>query len=36
VGDDDEATILTGELAILRHDEVYEQVLDFLAANAAG
>ncbi len=36
VGDDDEATLLTGELAILRHDEVYEQVLDFLAANAAG
>ena len=35
VGEDDEAALLARELAIRRHDRVYEQALEYLAANAA-
>ena len=35
VGEDHEAGLLARELAILRHDQVYEQALEYLAANAA-
>jgi glucose-6-phosphate dehydrogenase assembly protein OpcA len=35
VGQDDEASLVVGELGILRHDKVYEQALEYLAANAA-
>ena len=36
VGQDDEAGLVARELGILRHDKVYEQALEYLAAHAAG
>jgi glucose-6-phosphate dehydrogenase assembly protein OpcA len=35
VEEEDEAGLLARELAILRHDQVYEQALEYLAVNAA-
>ena len=35
VGQDDEAGLVAAELGILKHDKVYEQALDYLAAHVA-